>query len=147
MMLLKDIVPSAANSVNTKFIVLEKGNIRVSKKSTIVDGRNKIQETRECLTLVADESACVYFLLWNTECEAFESGDILRLTNGIFSYHWNKLVLRSGRKGKVEKAGEFTMLFVEKPNMSEIQQQASENDPKKLVQESATSTDLQSSHP
>ncbi|MQL82410.1 hypothetical protein Taro_014885 [Colocasia esculenta] len=142
MILLKDIVPSAANSVNTKFILLEKGNIRASKKCVVVNGVNKLQETKECMTLVADESASVHFLLWNTECEAFEPGDIVQLTNGIFSYHRNKLVLRSGRKGKAEKVGEFTMLFVEKPNMSEVQWQANESDAKKL-KESVTSTELQ----
>ncbi|CAA7398502.1 unnamed protein product [Spirodela intermedia] len=114
-MRLRDLVPSAANSVNTTFILLEKGHISSSKKKT----GNKLQESRECLALVADESAAVEFLLWDSECEAFEPGDILRLTSGIFSFHRHKLVLRSGRKGRVEKVGEFTMLFVESPNMSD----------------------------
>ncbi|CAA6662119.1 unnamed protein product [Spirodela intermedia] len=103
-MRLRDLVPSAANSVNTTFILLEKGHISSSKRKT----GNKLQESRECLALVADESAA-----------AFEPGDILRLTSGIFSFHRHKLVLRSGRKGRVEKVGEFTMLFVESPNMSD----------------------------
>lgn len=115
-MRLRDLVPSAANSVNAIFILLEKGSISSSssKKNT-----GKLQESRECLALVADDSAAVDFLLWESECEAFEPGDILRLTSGIFSFHRQKLALRSGRKGRVEKVGEFTMLFVESPNMSD----------------------------
>uniref|UniRef100_A0A0E0LM94 Uncharacterized protein n=1 Tax=Oryza punctata TaxID=4537 RepID=A0A0E0LM94_ORYPU len=80
-------------------------------------------DTREetCLALVADETAAAHFLMWGAECDAFEPGDIVRLTGDIFSYHRsNSLVLRTGRRGRTEKVGEFMMLFVETPNMSEV---------------------------
>ncbi|MED6108588.1 hypothetical protein PIB30_025551 [Stylosanthes scabra] len=108
MTLLKDIVPSAQNNINTKFIVLEKG-------ITTLEGQNKL-----CMALVADETAAVHVQLWGDECNAFEGGDIIQLTNGIFSYQHSHLVLRSGKRGKMEKIGDFTMAYVETPNMSEI---------------------------
>ncbi|KAK1430350.1 hypothetical protein QVD17_13022 [Tagetes erecta] len=107
---LKEMMPAARNNINTQFIVLEKG------RTTLEGGQNKT-----CLGLVADESASVHFQFWNEECEAFHPGDIVRLCNGIFSYNRNNhLVLRAGKRGNLDKVGEFTMLFVESPNMSEI---------------------------
>ncbi|ONK78580.1 uncharacterized protein A4U43_C02F20310 [Asparagus officinalis] len=120
---LKDIVPAATNTVNTRFIVLEKSN-------TIRDGK-----ASTCLSLVADETAAVHFQMWGGECDAFIPGDIVQLTNGIFSYHKNNLVLRAGRKGRAEKIGEFTMVFVESPNMSEIRWSRDPKNPKKFVKE------------
>ncbi|XP_027362077.1 SOSS complex subunit B homolog [Abrus precatorius] len=108
MILLKDIVPAAQNNIDTKFILLEKG------ESTL-EGQNKI-----CLALVADETAAVHFQLWGDECDAFDSGDIIYLTKGIFSYQRGNLILRAGKRGKPEKIGEFTMSYVETPNISEI---------------------------
>jgi len=108
MVLLKDIVPAAQNNIESKFIVLEKG-------STTLEGKNRI-----CLTLVADETAAVHLQLWGDECDAFDSGDIIRLTKGIFSYQHGNLILRAGKRGKLEKTGEFVMSYVEVPNMSEI---------------------------
>ncbi|KAJ3693365.1 hypothetical protein LUZ60_008845 [Juncus effusus] len=105
---LKDLIPAASNKINTKFIIIEKAKI-------IRDGKEKT-----CLARVADESASVNFQMWGTECDAFEPGDIIQMKNGIFSKHKNNLTLRAGKKGSVEKVGEFTMLFVESPNMNEI---------------------------
>lgn len=103
------IVPAAQNNINGQFIVVEKGRVTT-------EGQNKT-----CLGLVADETAAVHFQFWGDECEVFEASDIVRLENGIFSYGYrNNLVLRAGRRGKIEKVGEFTMAFVETPNMSEI---------------------------
>lgn len=108
---LKDIVPAAQNNINTKFILLEKGRAVVT-----LEGQQKT-----CLALVADETAAVHFQFWGDECDAFEPGDIISLSNGIFSYNNHKqLVLRAGKRGNLLKLGEFTMLFVETPNMSEI---------------------------
>ncbi|KAJ0979639.1 hypothetical protein J5N97_015113 [Dioscorea zingiberensis] len=121
MVFLKDIIPAATNNVNTKFIILEKGNIS--------------QEGKEitCVALVADETASVHFQMWGGECEAFEPGDIVQLTNGIFSYHKNNLVLRAGKRGTVEKVSQFTMLFVESPNLSEIRWGRDANNPKNFL--------------
>ncbi|CAH9094566.1 unnamed protein product [Cuscuta europaea] len=108
MQFLKDIVPAALNNVNTKFIILDKGRVSVDV------------QPKMCLALVGDETAAVHFQMWADECDQFEPGDIITLSDGIFSYCRNTLVLRAGKRGKAEKVGEFTMSFVETPNMSEI---------------------------
>eukprot|EP00262_Sarcandra_glabra_P020840 TRINITY_DN8474_c0_g1_i1.p1 TRINITY_DN8474_c0_g1~~TRINITY_DN8474_c0_g1_i1.p1 ORF type:complete len:147 (+),score=23.12 TRINITY_DN8474_c0_g1_i1:101-541(+) len=122
MISLKDIVPAAVNIINTRFILLEKGN-------PTQEGQEKT-----CLALVADETAAVHFQFWGSECDAFKTGDIIQLSKGVFLYHKNNPVLRAGKKGKTEKVGEFTMEFVETPNMSEIQWATDPNNSKKLVQ-------------
>lgn len=123
---LKDLVPAATNNVNSRFILLDKG---------VITTEGGVERT--CMALVADETAAVHFQLWGTECDAFAAGDIIRLSDGIFSYHKNKsnLVLRAGKRGKTEKVGEFTMLFVETPNMSEISWKQDPSHPKKFVQD------------
>ncbi|KAL8228497.1 hypothetical protein R6Q57_016081 [Mikania cordata] len=127
---LKEIMPAARNNINTQFIVLEKG------RTTLEGDQNKT-----CLGLVADEAASVHFQFWNEECESFHPGDILRLSNGIFSYNRNNnLVLRAGKRGKIEKVGEFTMVFVESPNMSEILWVPDPNNSGKYIQESVISS-------
>lgn len=130
MVSLKDIVPSAQYNINTQFIVLDKGR-------TTMLGQNKI-----CLALVADETAAVHFQFFGDECDAFEPGDIIRLTNGIFSYNTNNrniLDLRAGKKGTIEKIGEFTMTFVETPNMCEIRWVPDPNRSNKYLQEAVIS--------
>ncbi|KAI3717415.1 hypothetical protein L1987_69015 [Smallanthus sonchifolius] len=131
MVSLKEIVRAARNNINTRFIVLEKG--RVTSQG---GGQN-----RTCLALVADESASVHFQLWNEECDAFRPGNIVHLSNGIFSYsRSNCLVLRAGKSGKVEKVGEFTMAFVESPNVSQIVWISDLYDSSKYVQEYVIAT-------
>ncbi|CAO2816538.1 unnamed protein product [Amaranthus hypochondriacus] len=122
MITLKDIVPAASNNIDARFILLDKGRI-------IMEGQNKT-----CLALVADETAAVHFQLWGSECDIFQPGDIIVLSNGIFSFQRNNFVLRAGRKGKIEKDGEFTLNYVEIPNMSEISWAPDPNNPKKYVQ-------------
>ncbi|XVF21863.1 hypothetical protein REPUB_Repub12eG0126000 [Reevesia pubescens] len=124
---LKNIVPAAENNINTQFILLDKGK-------TTSGGKNK-----KCLALVADKTAAVHFQLWGEECDAFEPGDIIRMENGIFSVlrdgEVKNFVLRAGRRGKVEKIGDFTMEFVETPNMSEIKWVPDPNNSNKYVQD------------
>ncbi|KAL5561593.1 hypothetical protein UlMin_031340 [Ulmus minor] len=127
MVSLKDIVPAAQNNINTQFILVEKG--RPTR-----EGQNKT-----CLALVADETAAVHFQLWGEECDVFEAGDIMCLANGIFSYNRNSLVLRAGKRGKVEKVGEFLMTFVETPNMSEIRWVPHPTNSKRYVHEAVLS--------
>ncbi|KAL0389567.1 UNVERIFIED_CONTAM: hypothetical protein Scaly_0313800 [Sesamum calycinum] len=124
---LKDIVPAAQNNINAKFILLDKGRVTL-------EGQYKT-----CLALVADETAAVHFQLWGDECDVFEPGDIILLTSGIFSYSRNNLVLRAGKRGKAQKVGEFTLAFVETPNLSEIRWAPDPNDPKKYVQQAVVS--------
>ncbi|CAN6212000.1 unnamed protein product [Urochloa humidicola] len=143
---LKDLVPAATNTVNTTFIVLDKAAPASRPQHphhnahAHAQGQARSGEEVTCLALVADETAAAHFLLWGGECVAFEPGDIVRLTGGIFSYHrGNALVLRAGRRGRSEKVGEFTMLFVETPNMSEIQWGRDPDDPRRMVQEAVVS--------
>eukprot|EP00252_Welwitschia_mirabilis_P011190 TRINITY_DN2518_c0_g1_i1.p1 TRINITY_DN2518_c0_g1~~TRINITY_DN2518_c0_g1_i1.p1 ORF type:complete len:164 (+),score=29.27 TRINITY_DN2518_c0_g1_i1:255-746(+) len=120
---IRDLKPAASNTVNTKFIILEKGKI------TIEGGR------KTCLSLVADQSASVHFQMWENECDVFQPGDIVQLSKGVFSYHKSNLVLRAGRKGKAVKIGEFTMTFIELPNMSEIHWVRDPSDQNQLIQD------------
>ncbi|KAG2637711.1 SOSS complex subunit B homolog [Panicum virgatum] len=138
---LKGLVPAATNTVNTTFIVLDKAApaARPPHPHPHAQARGGGEEVT-CLALVADDPAAAHFLLWGGECGAFEPGDIVLLTGGIFSYHrGNALVLRAGRRGRAEKVGEFTMLFVETPNMSEIQRGRDPGDPRRMVQEAVVS--------
>ncbi|KAJ1291452.1 hypothetical protein BS78_02G316400 [Paspalum vaginatum] len=138
---LKDLVPAATNTVNTTFIVLDKAapTARPPQPHAQQAARDGEKEVT-CLALVADETAAAHFLLWGGECGAFEPGDIVRLTGGIFSYHrGNALVLRAGRRGRAEKVGEFTMRFVETPNMSEIRWARDPADARRMVQEAVVS--------
>ncbi|CAJ2671566.1 unnamed protein product [Trifolium pratense] len=77
----------------------------------------------------------ISFSALGDECDYFDSGDIIYITNGIFSYQRRKLVLRAGKRGKLEKIGEFTMSCVETPNMSEIHWIPDPTNPKKYIQE------------
>ncbi|GAA0156350.1 damaged DNA-binding protein [Lithospermum erythrorhizon] len=126
---LKDIVPAAQNNIDTRFIILEKAG-RVT-----IEGQQK-----SSLALVADETAAVHFQLWGDECDAFETGDIVQLSNGIFSFNRNSLVLRAGKRGKAEKVGEFTIAYVETPNISEIRWVPHPNDSKTYVQDGVVSS-------
>lgn len=122
MVFLKDITPAASNNIDTRFILLDTGKISA-------EGQNKT-----CLALVADETAAVHFQLWGQECDTFQTGDIMHLSNGIFSYQRKNLVLRAGKRGKIEKTGEFTLSYVEMPNMSEINWVLDPNNRNKYIQ-------------
>ncbi|KAL2904039.1 SOSS complex subunit B-like protein [Bienertia sinuspersici] len=128
MIYLKDIVPAASNNIDTRFILLDKGKVTL-------EGQNKT-----CLALVANETGAVHFQFWGCECDAFQPGDIIHLSNGIFSYQRSNLVLRAGKKGKIEKTGEFTLPYVETPNMSEFSWAPDPNNPKKYVRGCVIST-------
>ncbi|CAH2043639.1 unnamed protein product [Thlaspi arvense] len=126
---LKDIVPAAQNNINTRFIILDKARL----PAAAANGQS-------CIALAADETAAVHIQLWGDECDAFEAGDIVKLTNGIFSYVRNSgLLLRAGKRGKMEKMGEFTAAFVETPNVSEIQWIPDPDNPKRYIQNGTVS--------
>ncbi|KAK4783958.1 hypothetical protein SAY86_018326 [Trapa natans] len=127
MLPLKDIAPAAQNNIDTQFILLEKGMVKLEG------------QVKTCLALVADETAAAHFQLWGDECDAFNPGDILCLSKGIFSYNRNSLVLRAGKKGSIQKVGEFTMAYAETPNMSEIKWAPNPNNPRIYVQEAMIS--------
>eukprot|EP00241_Pyramimonas_parkeae_P021192 CAMPEP_0114326578 /NCGR_PEP_ID=MMETSP0059-20121206/29796_1 /TAXON_ID=36894 /ORGANISM="Pyramimonas parkeae, Strain CCMP726" /LENGTH=133 /DNA_ID=CAMNT_0001455555 /DNA_START=155 /DNA_END=556 /DNA_ORIENTATION=- len=96
-----DLRPSTSH-VNAMFIVLEKGK---------VDRMRDVHSTPICFALVA----------WGAEVENFHAGDIIRLTNGYFTLHKQSLFLKAGRRGNLERVGEFCMLFTETPNLSRVQ--------------------------
>lgn len=117
---IKDLRPSVTTNINLTFIVLEKGPLsRIGEAGPLVS-----------VALVADATAAVHLQLWGNECDAFLPGDIIRLTNGVFSFHKTNLVLRAGKKGQLEKTGEFTMVFSENVNMSKLQWVADPLNPK-----------------
>ncbi|KAM7275298.1 hypothetical protein ACFE04_017164 [Oxalis oulophora] len=126
---LKDIVPAAQNNINARIILLDKA------RTVEGGGQNKT-----CVALAADDTAALHLQLWGDECDAFDAGDILQLTNGIFSMIRNDLVLRAGKRGKIEKVGEFTMTFVETPNISEIRWVPDNKNSGKYVQGCVVST-------
>lgn len=128
---LKDIVPAAQNNIDTRFIILDKARSPASVAAA---------SGRSCIALAADETAAVHIQLWGDECEAFEAGDIVKLTNGIFSYVRNNgLILRAGKRGKMEKMGEFTVAFVETPNVSEILWIPDPENPKRYIKNGVVS--------
>eukprot|EP00850_Spirogloea_muscicola_P013805 SM000095S25019 [mRNA] locus=s95:530228:531524:- [translate_table: standard] len=115
--------PSISNNVHSVFILLEKGvPARVSESGPMVS-----------TALVADATASVHFQLWGAEVDAFQPGDIIRLTSGMFSFHKSNLILRAGKKGTLEKVGEFSMVFTETPNMSRLQWAQDPSNPKSYV--------------
>ncbi|KAK3127403.1 hypothetical protein QOZ80_7AG0572820 [Eleusine coracana subsp. coracana] len=137
---LKDLVPAPTNTVNTTFIVLDKAAPRPPPPHHQAREGAEAAAAATCLALVADETAAAHFLLWGGECGAFEPGDIVRLTGGVFSCHrGSSLVLRAGRRGRAEKVGEFTMRFVETPNVSEVRWRTEPGDPGGMVQEAVLS--------
>ncbi|GBG58915.1 hypothetical protein CBR_g24266 [Chara braunii] len=111
--MIEDLRPSPGNHVTTVFIVLEKPDAR---KIGGDHGAGRI-----CTALVADSTAAVNLQLCGSEIDAFKPGDIVRLTDGLFSFEKTNLALRAGRKGHLEKIGEFCMVFKEQPNMSRLQ--------------------------
>jgi hypothetical protein len=98
--------------IDCVFIVLEKGTTHTTNQGTVVNW------------LVADETASIYFSVWgdNTGCETLKENDIIQLRAGYATLFQGKnLILYAGRYGSIQRIGEFTMLFTETPNMSEIQ--------------------------
>ncbi|KAI4342151.1 hypothetical protein MLD38_026806 [Melastoma candidum] len=73
-----------------------------------------------CLALAVDETDAIHFQFWGDDCDSCPG--IIRLTSGIFLYGGNRkaLMLRAGKRGSIEKVGEFTMNYIDTPNISEI---------------------------
>ncbi|PRP79262.1 OB fold-containing protein, nucleic acid binding [Planoprotostelium fungivorum] len=105
--------------VNTIFIILEKGEITKTKDGSVMQ---KAQ--------VADETASISITLWDNIGDSLQPGDICRLRNGYCTPYKNYLSLYVGRAGSLTRIGEFTMLFVEQPNMSLIVFSDAELNPK-----------------
>jgi len=71
-----DLRPGHAPQVNAQVILLEKGPMR-----EISSDRQPVS-----LALCADHTAAVGLQLWGEEVAAFQPGDVLRLTGGMFNF-------------------------------------------------------------
>lgn len=107
MTLIKELRPGMKN-LQIIFIVLD-----IEKPTKTKDGH----EVRSCK--VADKTGCINMSLWDELGEIVQSGDIIRLTKGYSSMYRNHLTLYSGQAGKLQKVGEYCMIFSETPNLSE----------------------------
>ncbi|KAL0486311.1 SOSS complex subunit B [Acrasis kona] len=94
------------NDVNTFFIVLEK-LAPVKTKEHMINN-----------FLVADESAAINLTVWDEKADGISSGDILKLSGGHVGIWKTNLSLYTGKKGTLERVGEFNMIFNEAKNMS-----------------------------
>eukprot|EP00026_Physarum_polycephalum_P019153 Phypoly_transcript_21024.p1 GENE.Phypoly_transcript_21024~~Phypoly_transcript_21024.p1 ORF type:complete len:216 (+),score=39.38 Phypoly_transcript_21024:83-649(+) len=96
--------------INCVFIVVEKGPITKTK-----DDHTIYQ------ALVADYTGSINTSLWDTIGEQVQPGDIIRLKGGYSTLYKNSLMLYPGKKGSTDRIGDFTLVFSETPNMSNIQ--------------------------
>ncbi|XP_010485303.1 PREDICTED: uncharacterized protein LOC104763654 [Camelina sativa] len=87
---------------------------------------------KNSIALAADETAAVHIQLWGDECEEFEAGDIVKLIREEQWAHpqsWEAW----------EDGQEFTVAFVETPNISEIQWIPDPENPKRYIQSAVVS--------
>ncbi|XP_071484521.1 SOSS complex subunit B2-like [Diadema antillarum] len=104
---IKDLRPGMKN-LQVLFIVLD-----IEKPTKTKDGH----DVRSCK--VADKTGSINLSVWDEIGEVVQSGDIIRLTKGYASIWRNCLTLYCGQVGKLQKVGEYCMIFSEYPNMSE----------------------------
>ncbi|CAI5720346.1 unnamed protein product [Peronospora destructor] len=102
----KDLSPSLCNKeVNVKVIVLE------------CNAKDEGNTSNNATLLVGDDSGCVSLVLLKTTALQVQLGDILFLSG-------TQVVLKSNRiylwGGKVERVGEFLLLFKESANVSNV---------------------------
>ncbi|KAE9359319.1 hypothetical protein PF008_g2304 [Phytophthora fragariae] len=102
----KDLSPALSNKkINVKVIVLES------------NAKDEANASNNATLLVGDDSGCVSLVLPKTAALHVRLGDILQLAG-------TQLVLKSNRVylwgGKVERVGEFLLLFKESANVSNI---------------------------
>ncbi|EGZ16169.1 hypothetical protein PHYSODRAFT_506802 [Phytophthora sojae] len=102
----KDLSPALCNKeINVKAIVLES------------NAKDEANASNNATLLVGDDSGCVSLVLPKTAALHVRLGDILQLAS-------TQLVLKSNRVylwgGKVERVGEFLLLFKESANISNI---------------------------
>ncbi|CAH0484616.1 unnamed protein product [Peronospora farinosa] len=102
----KDLSPSlCSKEVNVKIIVLE------------CNAKDEGNTSNNATLLVGDDSGCVSLVLPKTTALQVQLGDILFLSG-------TQVVLKSNRiylwGGKVERVGEFLLLFKESANVSNV---------------------------
>jgi len=114
--------PGMKNVCVNQMILLEKGPVMQTK-----DGHS----ISHCL--VADDTACLKLSLWDSHISELSGGDILKLTNGYCTLYKSVMTLYVGKTGKLQRTGEFTMLFTETPNLSSMQYVTDPNHPKLMM--------------
>jgi len=105
---IKDIA-NGAKDLNIVFIVLDIGNVTVTKDSNRV---------RSCK--VADKTGSINVSIWGDAGDVLQTGDICRLTKGYAKSWKGQLTLYSSARGFIHKIGEFCMQFSESPFLSEF---------------------------
>lgn len=83
--------------------------------------------------------------LWDEYCDAVQPGDICVITGGSCQFFRTESTLYVGKTGKLERTGEFTMLFSETPNMSRVQYVPDPSNPSVMIEKKAPAPPQQSS--
>ncbi|RHY50800.1 hypothetical protein DYB30_012616, partial [Aphanomyces astaci] len=68
--------------------------------------------------LIADDTAAATLLLKRSMAQCLNFGDILSVENAALVFHNTHLVVSLTPTGRLERVGEFTMVFKENPNVS-----------------------------
>jgi len=92
---------------NVQFIVVDKVETTKTRDGQIIQ-----------VFLVADAGAAIHLSLWGAVGDAVRLGDILRLNGGWCDLHHQSLHLYIAKGGRLFRAGHFSMLFNESPNLS-----------------------------
>ena len=79
-------------------IVLEIVSKAEPRKFASEKGSGKV-----CSCAGKDEAGEVSVSLWNEQCEQFNEGDVIKITNGWCTEYNGQLQVSTGRNGKIEK--------------------------------------------
>jgi len=100
--------------INTQFIVLYKVSTSKTKEGNTV-----------WHMVVADNTAKINASLFDSYGEMLQPGDIVRLTGGYCGVFKNVATLYAGKRGMIERIGDFQFPFTDRPdgtdNMSRTQ--------------------------
>ncbi|CAO3654403.1 unnamed protein product [Mucor hiemalis] len=110
LLLIKDITPMSRN-FNCEVIVLQ----REGEPAVTRDGDSIFRY------LVADKTGTIILSVWGEMGRNIKSGDILRISGVENKLRVGRLILSTPKLCKIRRVGQDTFLFVEKPNMSEVE--------------------------
>ncbi|KAG9393139.1 SOSS complex subunit B1 [Carpediemonas membranifera] len=102
---IEQLVP-AMKDVSVRFIVVNK------KDPEVIDANRT-----KCDALIADATGQVTANLWGDEL-SLEIGDIAEIQHGYTTLFHDRLVIQTGRHGKIIRTGEIDMVFSMENNMS-----------------------------
>ncbi|XP_054156186.1 SOSS complex subunit B1-B-like [Oppia nitens] len=81
---------------------------------------NTTKDDHEIRTVkLADRTGSINVCVWDEPGVYLQPGDICRITKGYVSLWKGCLTLYTGKVGKIQKIGDYCMVFAELPNMSE----------------------------